>query len=287
MLPDDHPEIDPLLADAIHDVVVRAVDEETARQHLAAIVAEAGKVAAAPAPSLPRRDRRRTWRAALGAVVATLVMPVGLSFAGVPLPELVEQPYRAVGIPLPTDRTDPPPPAAPAVTPPADRENIQDIEREAVAPVSPNGIDRPVDGKRATRRDRRSGAPARRPESRGARSGAHGANGRTGQHRSRARVTPQRRSDASETPRRSRQPASGTERRPAKPQPVPQGTSRRTGVSPLPGRQSQEQKRTHSPAGRAPKAATSPDPRGPQTTSVAAAEPAETADPTNAKENVR
>lgn len=284
MLPDNHPEIDPSLANAIHDVVVREVDEETARQHLAAIVVQAGKVAAAPAHCLPRRDRRRKWRAALGAAVATFLMPVGLTFAGVPLPELVEQPYRAVGIPLPADRTDPP---APPVTPPAGRDDIRDAEREVVAPVSPNGSDRRVQGKRATRRERRSGAPASGRESRAARSGAHDANGRTGQQRSRRRVTPQRRSDASETPSRSRQPAPGTERRPAKPQPVPRGTSGRTGASPLSGRHSQEQERTHSPAGRAPKAATSPDPRGPQTTSVAAAEQGATADPTNARRNVR
>ena len=293
MLPDDHPEIDPLLADAINDVVVRTVDEETARQHLAAIVAQAGKISAPQAPSLPRRDRRHTWRAGLGAAVATVLMPVGLSFAGVTLPEVVEQPYRAVGIPLPADRTGPPAPAVPAVAPPAVRDDgaegevVAPVSPNEVAPVSPRGSDRRVEGTRAARPDRRSGASARGRESRGARNGgADSANGRTGQERNRRRVTPQHRSDASVPPGRNRQPAAGSQQRPAKPQPVPRGTSGRTSVPSLPDRHPQDQERG-SPSGRAPKAAASPDHQRARATAVAGADHAATAGSTDARRSSR
>ena len=104
MAPDDQPELDPFLADAVRDVFVRPVDEVTARRHVS-VIAAAARTGAEPVARRPR-GRRRMWRPILAATAATLVLPVGLAVAGVSLPGAVERPYRAVGIELPHQTRD-------------------------------------------------------------------------------------------------------------------------------------------------------------------------------------
>jgi len=111
--PDDQPDLDPALADAVRRAYVRPVDEVTATRHVSAMVAASG--ASEKPATAPARLRRRAWRPALAATAATLLLPVGLAAAGVTLPEAVEKPYEVVGISLPNQPRDVRP--APAVTP--------------------------------------------------------------------------------------------------------------------------------------------------------------------------
>jgi hypothetical protein len=114
--PDDQPDLDPYLADAVRRAYVRPVDEITARRHVSAIVA----AASAGGEPVARRSRhpRSVSRPVLAAAAATLLLPVGLAIAGVSLPNAVEQPYRAVGITLPHQtRHAHPTPAKRPVTP--------------------------------------------------------------------------------------------------------------------------------------------------------------------------
>jgi hypothetical protein len=115
--PDDQPELDPDLADAVRRAYVRPVDEAIARRHLSAIVASAG----GPFPAPRRPARRRTWRALAAALAALTVLPAGLAAAGVRLPDAVEQPYRSIGIALPnqTSRSQAAPTPRPATPRPA------------------------------------------------------------------------------------------------------------------------------------------------------------------------
>ena len=113
MSPDDQPDLDPALADAVRRAYVRPVDEVTATRHVSAMVAASG--ASEKPATAPARLRRRAWRPALAATAATLLLPVGLAAAGVTLPEAVEKPYEVVGISLPNQPRDVRP--APAVTP--------------------------------------------------------------------------------------------------------------------------------------------------------------------------
>jgi hypothetical protein len=110
---DEHPDLDPVLADAVRRTYVRPVDEGTASRHVSAIVAAAAGCAA---PTRQLRRPRRAWRPVLGAgAVATLLLPVGLAAAGVALPAAVEKPYSVVGITLPHQSAEAP---APPVTTP-------------------------------------------------------------------------------------------------------------------------------------------------------------------------
>ena len=116
MSPDDQPDLDPALADAVRRAYVRPVDEVTATRHVSAMVAASG--ASEQPAAAPARLRRRVWRPALAATAATLLLPVGLAAAGVTLPEAVEEPYEVVGISLPNQPRDVrPAPAAPPVAP--------------------------------------------------------------------------------------------------------------------------------------------------------------------------
>jgi hypothetical protein len=94
---DDDLELDPVLVQAIRRAYLRPIEGVVADRHLTAIVAAARAEPAA----LVARNRRRVWRSALAAATATFVMPAGLAVAGVSLPSLVVQPYRAFGIVLP------------------------------------------------------------------------------------------------------------------------------------------------------------------------------------------
>jgi hypothetical protein len=113
--PDDQPDLDPGLADAVRGAYVRPVDEVTASRHLSAMVA----AASAGAEPVARRSRHRrgVWRSVLAAAAATLALPVGLAVAGVSLPNAIEQPYRSVGITLPHQTRHAPAPAKRPVTP--------------------------------------------------------------------------------------------------------------------------------------------------------------------------
>ena len=178
MLPDHQPEVDPALADAVRDAFVCSVDPATARRHLSAIVA-AADAGSQPAPRRSRA-RRPMWRTGLAAGAATLLLPVGLSFAGVPLPAVVEKSYRAIGLDLPESPREAPyaPATVPRSTTPATPTAEPSIERDR----SPAGEGRAGDGRadrRQARRTRRADANAaegRRRDSRGAgqRSAANG-----------------------------------------------------------------------------------------------------------------
>ena len=116
MSPDDQPDLDPSLTDAVRRAYVRPVDEVTAQRHVSAIVAAARTVGEQPAVGRARR-RRRVWRPVLAAGAATLLAPVGMAAAGVDLPDAVERPYRIVGITLPHQASQAPRPSAPATGP--------------------------------------------------------------------------------------------------------------------------------------------------------------------------
>jgi hypothetical protein len=88
-----------VLVHAVRRAYLRPVEGVVADRHLAAIVA-AARAGAEPA-ALVGRNRRRVWRSALAAATAAFAMPAGLAVAGVSLPDLVVQPYRALGIVLP------------------------------------------------------------------------------------------------------------------------------------------------------------------------------------------
>ncbi len=104
---DDQPELDPALADAVRRAYVRPVDEGTAQRQLSAIVA--ASTADGSTSIADRPPRRRAWWTAVAVGATTLLAPVGLAVAGVSLPDVVEQPYRALGIQLPHQAADKPP----------------------------------------------------------------------------------------------------------------------------------------------------------------------------------
>jgi hypothetical protein len=108
--PGDQPQVDPDLADAVRRAYVRPVDHVTATRHLSAIMA----AASAGGEYVARRSRvrRRAWRPIVAAAAATLLLPAGLAVAGVNLPDVVERPYRAVGLEVPHHTR---PAAAPAM----------------------------------------------------------------------------------------------------------------------------------------------------------------------------
>jgi len=149
MSPDDPPDLDPALADAVRRAYVRPVDEVTARRHVSAIVAAAGEEPVARRP----RQRRRVWRPVLAAGAATLLLPAGLAVAGVELPNAVERPYRTVGIKLP-HQTGSAPNSAPATRPVTPR-----------GPTTSTGAPR-ADDQRA-RRSRDGRGKPQRPERQG------------------------------------------------------------------------------------------------------------------------
>jgi hypothetical protein len=171
--PDDQPQLDPDLADAVRRTYVRPLDEVTARRHVSAIIATA--TAGAEPVAQPSRRRRRRWRALPAVIAATLLVPGGLAVAGVRLPDAVEQPYRAIGITLPhqTTREHPRPtprarpvtprttPAGPARTKPAaePRKRPTPAGNGARHARKPQASPSP----RAGRQDKRRGRPASRP----------------------------------------------------------------------------------------------------------------------------
>lgn len=128
--PDDQPDLDAVLADAIRRAYVRPVDEVAARRHVSAIVA----AATADAEPDPRRSprRRRVWRPLVAATAAACVLPAGLAVAGVPLPDVVQEPYRAIGITLPHQPRD----ASPA-PPPSTTENPSTTQTPSTTTTTP------------------------------------------------------------------------------------------------------------------------------------------------------
>ena len=160
MLPDDQPEVDPALADAVRDTLVHPVDPATARRHLSAMVA-AAEAGAQPA-ARRWRPRRPMWRTGLAAGAATLLLPAGLSFAGVPLPAIVEWPYHAIGFDLPKSPPEATPrsPDAPATVPgsgsTATPTAAPSIERERPRAGERSAGDRRADRREAGREKRRA-----------------------------------------------------------------------------------------------------------------------------------
>ena len=189
------------------------------------------------------RGRRRTWRPILAAAAATLLLPVGLAFAGVSLPGAVERSYRAVGIELPDQARDAqPPPTRRQVTPhtPTPTSTTAKPARPRPAEQRPRHA-RAGDGRndRAKRADP-AGPAGRRDKSRvsrvrpapgrhgGAKNPAHGRRGATGsEHRPASRTRP------------SGRPRRGRPNRPTSPRTTKAGEAsnvRRTGPPPGAGR---------------------------------------------------
>lgn len=155
MSTDDHPDLDPQLADAVRRAYVRPLDEATARRHVSAISAAAA-AAEGQLVRPPARSHRRPWRAVAAGVAATMLLPVGLAVAGVSLPKVVSRPYDSIGVSLPHQSSDDATRATPRVTP-----RTPTTPRTSTSPAASAGSQpatRPEDRPTAARKDRAGGS---------------------------------------------------------------------------------------------------------------------------------
>jgi hypothetical protein len=224
----DNPDLDPALADAVRRAYVRPVDGDTASRHVSAIVAAAGDASTQPL-SRPQRRRRPSWPPVAAAAAAiTFLLPVGLAAAGVSLPSVVEDPYRAVGIRLPNQAKHAPQQSAPAPWPVT--AGVPARTATTSAPQAATTAAPPRAGEPGARRERAPGSQGRSKTpatTSGQGASRRPATGSSGTGVSKKPITPSAASSRKPAaPKSSRKPA-----KPAKPV-TPQSTRRNPGNRP-------------------------------------------------------